>query len=59
MIPYMTPAPKTLSGKTTRRNIMIEDSMWQRAIRAAKTEDRTVSSVVRLALKEFLDKRGR
>jgi hypothetical protein len=53
----MTPKAKTLISPS-RRNLIIEDALFRRVKEQARKEDRTVSSLVRLALKEYLEKHG-
>lgn len=52
----MTPRPKAL-GKWTRRNIIIDDALWQRIKDRAKSEDRTPSALIRVVVKEYLTRR--
>jgi hypothetical protein len=54
----MAPRTKTLISPS-RRNLIIEDALFRRVKDHAKKEDRTVSSLVRLALKEYLEKHSR
>lgn len=54
----MAAARPTQLKNPTRRNVIIEDALWRKVQDQAKAEDRTVSSLVRMALKEYLD-RGR
>ena len=54
----MTPRAKSLT-KWERRNLIIEDTLWRQIKEQARKEDRTASSLVRVALKEYIEKRSR
>ena len=51
---------ETISSKKSYRplSFMLEDELLQRIKAYADKEDRNVSSVIRLALKKFLDSEG-
>lgn len=53
----VAPRAKTLVSPT-RRNLIIEDALFRRVKEQARKEDRTASSLVRLALKDYLEKHG-
>lgn len=52
----MTPRPKNLISPT-RRNVIIEDSLWRQVKERAKLEDRTISSLIRLVLKQYVERK--
>jgi len=45
--------------KPTRRNLILEADLWERLIDRARAEDRSLSSVTRRALSDYLGKRRR
>lgn len=44
-------------ANTQQRSIRIEDEIWLAALERASEEERTVSDVVRIALKQYADGR--
>ena len=51
----MAAREKTLINPT-RRNVIIEDALWRKVEERARVEDRTISSLIRIALKEYLER---
>ncbi|HBL16408.1 MAG: hypothetical protein A2X36_03490 [Elusimicrobia bacterium GWA2_69_24] len=41
-----------------RRNLVLEDGLWSLLIARARVEDRSLSSLTRKAIREYLEKRG-
>lgn len=44
--------------KPKRHNLILEDALWDRLIERARAEDRSLSSLTRLAIKEYLQRRN-
>lgn len=49
----MTPRAKTL-GAWKRRNIVVEDVLWRKIKERAFREERTVSEIIREAIKDYV-----
>lgn len=47
--------PSTMTGPTPRRAFRIDDETWQAATERAERERRTVSDIVRIALRAYAD----
>ena len=41
-----------------RRNLILEEGLWSLLIDRARAEDRSLSSLTRKAIREYLEKRG-
>ena len=52
----MTPRAKRFE-KTDRKNLIIDAPLWRRLKAHAEKDERTISALVRLILKEYLDKK--
>jgi hypothetical protein len=40
--------------KTPTRNVRVDDELWQAALDKARAEDRTISDVIRAALRRYV-----
>jgi len=49
----MSPMPRPATGQTPKRNIRVEDHVWEAATRRAEQEGRSVASVVREYLASY------
>lgn len=44
-------------ANTQQRSVRVNDEIWQAALERAEEEERTVSDVIRIALKQYADGR--
>lgn len=52
----MTPRAKRFET-TDRRNLIIDEALWRKLKDRAEKEERTISALVRVILKDYLDRR--